>query len=557
MTASSPPPVPPSPAPVSQSGVGSLIDDLTNRIAQIDTEGVLAAFMGAALKSLLRRGGDIQFRQAIQDAYVERVAGIPFDKQRAVAKDVLRTVVELRPEIAVAWAQFQSHQTGGEDLLSEAPPYWGGPERRHLDSPALERAAKPHVDLASLDAEALTSHFIAEQVARRLALFHVARPSIPSMAYYRDRPFFLFDRNFHLVLARFLAEVLAPLCRPVLRRLIHRELEAKSNLPLDAKLGLLSSRQAEIIKALGQRLGALDLLHRSAHEAIAKSQNEEGEPTWKEVHIPQNRPRSVSVLGMKIPLGTATSHRVIRVRTDGGRDLTPDEVEALTLFTQLQNMAAGEGVEMPDACDFQFIRLLLEFDMPKFSAALKELSALATHSMTNEEFLLSRVMRAENFWPIVLADLLLLLLFMDASEQGFGIANLQHFCIGTSTDPRTLAQRRPFLYWELSRRLRELALQIREVMETRQAVNTLEASIRRLFAAWKIMARGTFGPSFEVALGVLATFPIVFTGHPDEQAFTAIAERLRASLSDPSPDYESALLAATTMYSQVLKRNDG
>jgi hypothetical protein len=485
---------------------------------------------------------------------VERVAGTSIDKQRAIAKDVLRTVVELRPEIATAWMQFQKHQTGSEAPVGVDPQPWSGPERRHIEAAQLQRRAEPHVDLAALDPEGLTAHFIAEQVNRRLALFHIGRPSIPNLAYYHDHPFFLFDRNFHQVLAKFLSEVLSPLCRPVLQRVIYRELATKNTLPLDARLGLLSSRQADIMKALCQRLGALGQLYRSALDIIAKSQSEDGMPTWKEVLVPLSRPRSLSVLGIKIPLGTVMSTRTIRVRTDGGRDLTPDEVEALTLFTQLQDMAANDGVDMPEACDFQFIRLLLEFDIPKFSAAIKELSALATHSMTNEEFLLSRVMRAENFWPVALADLLMLILFMDASEQGFGIANLQHFCIGTSTDPATLAQRRPFLYWELSRRPRELALQIREVMEKKLPVNTLDASIRRLFTTWKSLSHTIFAPSFEVALGVLATVPIVFTGHPDEQAFTAIAERLRASLSDASPDYESAVLAATTMYSQVLKR---
>lgn len=555
-------PMPPSPLPAgaaasTMAGVNPLVEGLYSRIGQIDAESVLASFMGAALKSLLRRSGDQPFMTAIQDAYVDRVAGCPIDTQRTIARDVLRTVVELRPEIAAAWAHFEKHQTGGHSPIPDAPPAepWSGPERRHIDAPAAAREAGQHEALAALDAEGLTRHFIAEHVSRRMALFHMARPSIASSAYFHDRPFFLFDRSFHQVLAKFMAETLAPLCHPVLNRLIYRELSAKANLPLEARLSCLSARQAEIDKALGQRLGALGMLCRTAGEIIAKSEAEsDGSPTWKQVQVPQTRPRSLSVLGVKVPLGTVTSVRTIRVRTDGGRDLTPEELEALTLFTQLQNMAANEGVDMPDACDFQFIRLLLEFDIAKFSAAIKELTALATHSLTNEDFLLSRVKRAENIWPGGLADILLLMLFYDAAEYGFGISNLQHFCIGTSTDPDTLAKRRPFLFWELNRRPRELALQIRETMQNRLPVNTLDAAIRKLVGAWKIQSRVVFARSFEVALGVIATFPIVFTGHPDEQPFTAIAERLRATLSDPSPDYESAIIAATTLYSQTLKR---
>lgn len=539
------------------SAANPLVEDLYARIENIDTEGQLAAFMGSALKSMLRRGGDQPFMSAIQDAYVARVSGCAIDKQRAIARDVLRTVVDMRPEIAAAWVHFQKHQAGGTQTPSipDAPAGpWHGQERRHIEEKTPQQEADEQQALSALDAEGLTMHCIAGHVTRRLAIFHLARPAIPSSAYYHDLPFFLFDRTFHHVLADFIAKVLTPLCRPVLTRLVYRDLSTKSDQPLEARQAFVSSRQAEIDKALGQRLSALAQLCRSAQEIIAKSEEEGDEgPSWKTVTVPQIRPRSVSVLGLKVPLGTVNSTRTIRVRTDGGRDFSADEIEALTLFTQLQNMAANEGLDMPDACDFQFICLLLEFDLSKFSASIKELAALATHSLTSEEFLLSRVKRAEIMWQGGLSDVLLLMLFYDSSDRGFGIPNLQRFCIGTSLDPIALAKYRPFLFWELNRRPRELALQIREVLQTRLPVNTLEAVIRKLFLVWKNQSRVVFERAFEVALGVIATFPIVFTGHPDEADFTAIADRLRLTLSDDSPDYESALLAITTLYSKTLK----
>jgi len=522
-----------------------LYNGLCIRVEQIKTEVGLAAFMGTALKSLLRRQGDVLFLDAIRDAYVASAAGHPLEEQHRQARTILQIVIELRPEIAKAWTEAQQKERAALD--------WQQPDRRSLDAaPRTNQDGTPIKHRPK--AEVLTSDFVRISIEKRLASFHLTPPTIPSTAYYHERPLFLFDRNFHKVLARFIADILLPVCRPVLTRIVYSELNKMVAEPSEIQNLLLLKKRTEIEKALIQRLNALSALQHKAEEIIRKAEATEAEgPTWRTIEIPQNRPRSMEILGVKFALGTETVSRKVTIRADGGRDLSLEEMEALTLFTQFRDLAASENVDLPEGCDFQFIRFLMEFDQVKFAQSAKVITELATHSLTNTDFLINKLKREERSQAGGLSDILLLMLFNDASDRGFSIADLHRFCIESSREPQELLRKRPFLYWEVSRRPYELAFQIREAMRQRLPTNTVEITLRMMFSTWKTLARSLFEKDMDVALGVIAAFPIVFAGESCELHFTKIAERLVQVLNDPSPDYESAILAITSVYALGLK----
>jgi len=520
----------------------NLFEGLCAKLEQISTEMALAAFMGTALKSLLRRQGDALFLEAIRDAYVAAAAGRSIDNQRKLARAILRVVIEIRPEIARAWAEATQQQP---------EPQWTKPERRSMIEPRKPAAAGP--GFHARNAEDLTVQCIRAALIKKLDCFNLPAPAIPCAAYYHERPFFLFDRKFHEVFAHFITEILLPLCRPVLDRLVYKELNRHLADPPEVLNLMILKKREEIEKAVIQRLAALASLQNKAEEIIGKAEQSDAQgPSWKTIEIPQSRPRSLSILGIKFSIGTETVTRKITIRADGGRDLTSDEMEALTLFTQFRDMAASEGIDLPPGCDFQFLRFLMEFDQAKFARSYRTLCDLASHSLTSNDFLISHVKQEERAMPGTMADVLLLALFNVASDRGYGVADLHRFCVEASREAAELLRKRPFLRWEVARRPYELAFQVREIMRKRMPVNDLDRALRMLFAAWKTLARGFFQEEMEIGLGVIAAFPIVFAGEPAEALYTKIAERLNETLSSPAPDFESALTAVTAYYQKIL-----
>ncbi len=529
----------------------NLFDSLCAKLESILGEPTLAAFMGTALKSLLRRQGDTPFLEAIRDAYVAAVVGKDLPEQRKLARAILNIVMELRPEIARAWTEARQQEQAAQS--------WTKPERRSVGEQrkaAAAAAANKKAAGEGPSVEGLTANTVRETVLRKLASFNLPAPLCPSTAYYHDRPFFLFDRKFHEVFARFITDMLMPLCRPVLSRLVYEDLLHHLADPPESLSFMILKKRDDIDKALIQRLGALAALQNKAEDIISKADlSDPQSPTWKTIEIPQSRPRSMNILGVTFAVGSETVTRKITIRADGGRDLSAEEMEALTLFTHFRDMAAEQGIDLPTGCDFQFLRFLLEFDPVKFAQSAKTVCDLATHNMTTSDFLITRLKKEERLQLSTMSDVLLLLLFNEASDHGFGIADLHRFCVETAREPAELLRKRPFLYWEIARRPFELAFQIREIMRKRLPVNDLDRALRMLFATWKTMARGFFQRDMDIALGVIAAFPIVFAGEPAELHFTKIAERLTEALTSAAPDTESTLTAVTASYERILKTN--
>jgi hypothetical protein len=522
-----------------------LIDEFTARLEQIGDADALVRFMGEILRLLLRREGDAEFLAAVQDGFVAGMAGRNWDAQRRLARDVIGTVIQIRPEIAIAWRRDHS-------------PSSGVPERRASDRQQAAAAAAAAVSdqvAAAGGAEQRTALFVATALGRRLGVFRVAAPPFPSMAYCHGQPFFLFTQSFTNVVAVFVTEILMDLCRDNLERHVYRGLNELLRSGADEKRieGYLASKRTDIWKILTGHLGHLASLHSKAEAKLTAAQTspENAQPQWKEVLMPVSRKRVIRVLGVRFTFGQQVTTRKVRVRADAGQVMEPVEMEALQLLTRFHDIAAEEGLELPQACDFRFLRMLFQFDAPRFAQAAKELSALARHPETSRTYLFVRLKAVDEVFPNTLADALVLMMFDELADGGFGFQELYDVCVGSGRNASALASKRPFVHAEVGRRPRDLVFQIREVLRRRDGADKLEKAVRLLLEVWGIMAKNRFGDELDAAIGIVSAFPVAFSSDPDEAVFAQIGRILGETLTAAERDADKCVAAVRACYARV------
>ena len=134
----------------------SLLADLSAKIDRLPDQETLATFMGQVLRSLLRRRGDAEFLGAVQDAFIAGMADRDWAGQQQLAREVVRVVIEIRPEIAAAWQAMNSGAAAAplrraSDLAqSAAPPGAASPGApRSPAPPEAERLVSAFDDLES------------------------------------------------------------------------------------------------------------------------------------------------------------------------------------------------------------------------------------------------------------------------------------------------------------------------------------------------------------------------------------------------------------------------
>ncbi len=524
------------------------MDDLCAKVDRMPNAEALVALMGQVLRSLLRRRGDSEFLGAVQDAFIAGMAGRDWDNQRQLARDVIRVVIEIRPEVAAAWQALNAAPAAD----SQAP------HRRTTDLAAAPAAAVPPPPAPpSLkpEPERLVAAFVAGVLERRLQLFLLPGVHFPYAAYCHEQPFFLFSPIFTKVAAGFITEVLFELTHENLERRVFAPLAARLPAPAEDIEAMLGAKRPEIWKILCERLGKLAGHHRAAEGKLAAAQDGDGaETAWKMVEVPVTRPRVFKVLGVSFSLGQTTAMRKVRVKDTSG-ELDRDEMQALTLITRLRDMAAEEGLELPDSCDFQFLRTLLEFDARKYGQAIKEYAALAGHKETSRAYLFERLQYLDKTFPNTLCDALVLMLFHQLSERGFGFRELYDVCIGTARDATAREAKRPFVQTEVARRPRELAFQLREALRRRCEPQMVYAAAEMLLDCWRIMGRARFADELEAAVTVLSAFPVAFAGDPQEVLFGEISQILCRTLNAAAPDYSACMQSLGTCYRTVLARS--
>lgn len=526
-----------------------LYQDLSGKLERLSNQDQLIAYMGQVLRTLLRRQGDVEFRSAVQDALISGLIGRDWNEQVALAREVILIVIAKRPEIALAWQQMQGgaeHPQRRAADRGEAPRVVADPDLPDLDligaGPARPLAPRPPYAFAS--AEDKVIDYVCETLGRRLGLFRLPSASFPSIAYVHEQDFFLFSPLFVRVAGEFLSEIIIPSCREALERRAYRAMSRATTTRPD--MGL-SEKKADVWAVLNERLVKLGARLNGARGKLALPA-EAGQPKYQEVEVPVDRPRVFRVLGVGFRMGTRTELKRVKVKVRSAKELDADEIEALNLMSQLRDKAAEAGLDLPQACDFEFLAALFMVDGRRLSQTVKELMALAEHKETSRAYLMERVRAIDETFANTLSDSIALLLFHGAVGGPFGFAELYETAIGTARDSAVRALQRPFLTAELGRRPRELAFQVREVVRKRLDETRMTSALIALFAVWNTLPASTFGTQREAALTVFRAFPIAFAGDGDEAALSAIGQQLCQVLQSEKVDPEVGVAAVLKLY---------
>lgn len=525
-----------------------LYDELVDRIPTRGNAEVLAHYVGVVLHTLLRRQGDAQFLAAVVDAFTEGLAGRSWAQQRDLAAEVIGVVLEKRPEIARAWQAAHPAQPvlpqrrRAADLLEAAA--------------AAAPPAPPPYEFA--DCEAVVAAYLAEVLEQRIAVFQVPAPEMPSVAFCHDRPFFLFAPEFAEVVKAFTGGPLLEHCRIGLERRVYRHIGPEVLADRQACRALLDSKRPEVWKIVTERLAKLAAGQKNAEAKLAQAAaGRSFGPGFREVEVPETRPRLFNVLGVKFQLGHVTSMRRVRVKQRPAEELDQGEREALGLLARLRCMAIEHGLELPPAADFQVLRTLLEFDAKRFQQAAREFSALAAHPETSRKYLFERLAYVDQTFSSHLSDILVVMLFREHGDRGFGFDALYDMCVGTAKDQSALANKRPFVLMEVARRPRDLAFQLREVLRRRMDDGAVIAATKALCGAFARMSRSRFAHELEAAEAVVAAFPLAFTGDPDEPALTAIGHLLYVAMTAETIDVAQCVVNVSGAYRRVGRRKAG
>jgi len=528
-----------------------LLDGLLARLGGIRDSAALAHFMSDVLRSLLRRQGDAEFRETIQAAFAEGLVAHTWDEQKVLAAEVIRVVIDKRPEIALAW-----------QMANAASPPVG--TRRAADAPAPPAPAAvsapapsaPSPEYLHAEAEAGLGRYVAEIAVRRLAQLQVPPAVLPSAAYHSGRPFFLFDTALADVLRAFVAGPLLRHCRDGMERRVYRPCEGGVPVGDEAWAAYMADKRDPVWAILLDRLTRLAAAYQSA-EAKQNAAHEGGDPGYRLVEVPVTKPRHYAILGVEFTLGHVTTTRKVRVKTPPANALEPNEQEALDLLAELRRLAERARIDLPDSADFQFLRTLFDFNVRQFVAIRDELMGLFANAGTSGPFLLERLNAIDDVLSSILADILGLMLFTRHGDGRFGLSDFYYFCQGAARDFSAVSETRPFSVIEIASRPRELVLQVREGLRRRVHPDKLLSAVEKLLECWAVIGRTRFGDELDQGLAVFDSFAPLFADDPDREAIAEITRMVRGQLVTTGISRESLLLALGRAYEPIGRRTAG
>lgn len=529
-----------------------LLDGLMTKLEGVADPAALQRFMGEILRTLLRRQGDAEFLTTIQDAFTTGMAGLTWIEQKALAREVIRVVINKRPEIASAWqalhAEAKAAPVHRRAADTEPPPPPPPPE------PDLA-LTEPYVHAAA--AEKL-GDYVADVLLRRLALLRVKPPAPPSIAYSHDQPFFLFAAPFPDILRAFVVGPLLKHCRVGLERRVYRHVDQTILNDGEAWKAFMVEKRDEIWKVLISSLSKLAAAHKVAEaKLVTAASAKDKPPEYKMVEVPVTQPRLYSILGVQFTLGQTTSIKRMRVKVPPSHELEPGEQTALDLIGQLHRAASHAGLQLPPSVDFQFLRTLLDFNVRLFMQSRDELMGLAGHKETSTKFLTDRFKAVDETFSHTLADILAMMLFTQHGDARFGLAEFYGICVGSARDKTAVDLKRPFVMQEVRRRPRELALQLREALRRRLHVDVVLASADMLIQCWTVLGKQRFNTELDAGLAVIGAFPMTFDGDPEMAAFIAIGQILREVLTSDVPQRADCLIRISEAYDRIGRKTAG
>ncbi|RAU21764.1 hypothetical protein CU669_12205 [Paramagnetospirillum kuznetsovii] len=519
-----------------------LRDDLLARLARIDDAPAMLHFMAEVLHVLLRRQSDEPFLAAIQDAFAAGLAGLSWEEQKSLAAEVIRVVIDKRPEIARAWHAAEEARLEAEK----------NPHRRAVDMLDFAHDALDETPYDFASAEARIGDHLTELMDRRLSLMKVPAPAIPSIGYSHTQPFFLFDPRFGAVLKAFVAGPLLKRCRIGLERRVYVKVDQSVLTDPEKAKAFWTEMRPLVWKAVDARLEKFAQHHKSAETKLANQQKGVGfDPEVKIVDKEVVRAKTYNIMGVEFALGKETTTKKVKVTLPPANQLNKDEEEALMLIAELHDGAVHAGIRLPLTADFQFLRTLLDFNTRLFVQSRDELLGLAGHAETTTRFLRDRLREAEKHMNNILADILVMMMFTQHGDMRFGLAEFYAVCVGAARDKSSIEAKRPFIPAELARRPSQLAIQLRESLRRRLHVDVVLGAAERYLECHKVMGKKLYGVELAEARALIEAFPMVFAGDPEEAALVQVGQTVLDLMDGKIVDISVCLVQIGRLYDRV------
>lgn len=511
-----------------------LYEDLCAKLEQQEDEAQLIHFMAGVLGSLLRRKGDAQFRDAVQNAFADGLAGRPWPQQRDLAREVIAMVIAKRPEVALAWQRVSGEAP--HPLARRAVDVTAEDDLPEISLEPVPETPPPPADSFEAFLAAVADDFVGA-LAHRLALFKVPAQRFPSPTYVHEQPFVLHAPAFPAAARTFFCEVLLPLWRDPLETLYQRQPG------VEAAVAVVGAR-ADLWQLVTGRLGRLARKAAGAGAKLAAVRA--GGPDYQMVEVPVTRKRTLSVLGVSFSLGSTTETVTRKVPVKPPSRPSSEEMLARDLENSWHEVAQAAGLELPAVADLGLLHDLLTFDAERLAGDMPGLLSLVCDENAEAEAVLDGIEAVAAEHPPLVADALAITLFAHGATGGFGFEELVRLGM------RLPLAAHPYLAAEIVRRPRDLAFQVRDGLRRRLDRNNMGLAVVMLFEAWRALANGPHGAALEAAQTVFSAFPIAFAGDPAEAAFSDIGAILAKGLAAPELDSAGTLEAVMRVYGTVV-----
>lgn len=491
------------------------------------------------LDTLLRRQGDGEFKATIGGAFLAAINGKPPPEQARLACEVLRLVIEKRPEIAIAYAakRAQAAPRPATPIRREADRAVPDIIAQHPEKKPREKALAREEVLAGAEdfpyrqAEHLVADFILRRAAQKLKVFRGAGRPMPTAFYSDSQPFFAFCEDFAPVLRAALDEDIVPRLRYRLIKEVYKPCPVEAVTRDEAKHKAFFAEKNKIIWP--ELLGLLDRLQGCWASAAGKMEKRrelqegiEKGPEYKMVEIPVEVPKVYSVFGVSFTFGHETKMKKVRARVRSSIDLEDEEQFAWDVLQAMHVRAHESGLHLPEMLDFKFLRSLLEMDERKFRRSYEEMRNLVRDPETSKTYLFQRLRFLDEAYANTLSDIVLIMLFRDEGDDAFPFSLLYNICIGAAANTSALKRRRPFVQEVVRERPLELARQIGRLMTENASAHDFAVAVRLYSEAVTILSKARFQAEIDASVKYLWSF-----GAFDEGARPEAFNRITGALA--------------------------
>ena len=515
----------------------TLLEDYVSKIELIKGVDSLTRLVCDSVDSLLRRQSDLPFAESIKDEYLTRIINISFRAQKEFAVETITTVIGIRPEIAAAWLEWK-RTNNLSDLAA-----WNGNEHRHFKVKAHEKPAPSSLRQGQpSEAEAALIAHVQKMVETKFGLFKSKPQPIPSMAYCQIEGFFLAHSSVQSLLVKLVTDGIMVLCANTLLKDVLKPMQDAGADPEK----FFQSKNALIAKIIAGQMNAVNqTLHtRSQLDALG--------PQFKVVKKQPAKPKKRSLFGVSLSMGKESPAKQVKVQIDRDSVLTLEDREAIALKTMFDELVADLPISVPVEFNLSFVQAFLELDSGMFEKWVKEITSLVGNSKTTKAFLDERLKQLKQQLKPAMTEALTLKLFFSNPERGFRIDQLYGLCLMESEMIGIYGEIYPFIRTELMRRPKELAIQFRESVKTRQSINNVETCLTQILAL-RNMLSAEFDDSFAEAAMLLSEFKLVLSRDPCAEMIAQMGALAAAALGAKTQAREDAVKKAVQIYTKVLK----